>query len=148
MATATKTSTKRKSGSRSSNGRASTKRSGATSKSKSKTTSRSNSTRKPSNGSAPSKGRWSQIADKASKARVPLIAGGTAIASAAAGAAAHKFAESRSGANGKLGRLTSKLPSPGKLDAGKVKSAGERLSALGQQTADIAAAVEKTRKKH
>ena len=83
---------------------------------------------------------------------MPLIAGGTAIASAAAGAAAHKLAESRSGANGKLGRLTSKLSpgklSPGKLDPEKIKSAGERLSALGQQTADIAGAIEKTRKKH
>ncbi len=143
MATATKGSTRKKTATKSSNGRSSAKRSNSSRASAKRTNSRSTSSR---NGSA-AKGRLSQLADKASKARVPLIAGGAAIASAAAGAAAHKFAESRSGSNGKLRGLTSKL-SPGKLDAEKIRAAGERLSALGQQTADIAGAVEKTRKKH
>lgn len=37
---------------------------------------------------------------------------------------------------------------PGKLDLEMVKSAGERMSSVGQQTVDIATAGEKTRQKH
>ena len=74
------------------------------------------------------------------------------MASAAAGVAAQRHASNRSSTVGKLRRLPSNL-SPGKLNLGKLdvekmKSAGERMSALGQQTVDIANAVEKTRKKN
>jgi hypothetical protein len=41
------------------------------------------------------------------------------------------------------------LPRPnGKLDIGAVRATAERVSSLGQQAADIAGAIEKTRKKN
>jgi hypothetical protein len=47
--------------------------------------------------------------------------------------------------NGPLERL--RRASPPKLDLETVRSAGERLATLGQQTADAARAVEKVRSK-
>ena len=84
------------------------------------------------------------IADAAGKAKTPLIAGGTALLGVAAGAAIN-------------GRLSGKSRNPikrmrgasmPKLDLDTVKLAADRVSAYGQQASDIAAAVEKTRKKN
>ena len=84
------------------------------------------------------------IADAAGKAKTPLIAGGTALLGVAAGTAIS-------------GRLSGKSRNPitrlrgasmPKLDLDTVKLAADRVSAYGQQASDIAAAVEKTRKKN
>lgn len=93
-------------------------------------------------------------AEAASKAKVPLIAGGTALAGAAAGI----LIKDRLGVKRSKNPLK-RLPSAsmlkpgtslnlGKLDVGKVKSVAERVSAYGQQASDIASAVEKTQKKN
>jgi hypothetical protein len=94
------------------------------------------------------------VADAASKAKTPLIAGGTALVGAAAGAVVKdRLAANRS--NNPLKRLRGvSMPKPAtkldlsKLDLDTVKSAAERVSAYGQQASDIAAAVENTRKKN
>jgi hypothetical protein len=94
------------------------------------------------------------VADAASKAKTPLIAGGTALVGVAAGAMAKdRLAANRS--NNPLKRLRGvSMPKPvskldlSKLDMDTVKSAAERVSVYGQQASDIAAAVEKTRKKN
>ncbi len=94
------------------------------------------------------------VAEAASKARTPLLAGGTAIAGAAAGV----LIKDRLTANQSKSPLTRlrgvSIPNPvanldlSKVDLDSVKSAAERVSAYGQQASDIAAAVEKTRKKN
>ena len=90
------------------------------------------------------KSAGSTIADAAGKAKTPLIAGGTALLGVAAGAVLN-------------GRLSGKSKNPikrmrgasmPKLDLETVKSAADRVSAYGQQASDIAAAVERTRKKN
>lgn len=89
------------------------------------------------------------VADVASKAKVPLIAGGTAIAGAAAGVVLKdRLGASRS--RNPLNRLggISVPKSVAKLDLETVKSAADRVSAYGQQASDIAGAIEKTRKKN
>lgn len=98
------------------------------------------------------KGAAHVISDAASKARVPLIAGGTALVGAAAGAVIKdRFGTKRS--KNPLNRLrgvslpTSKLNLSG-LDLDKIKNGAERVSAYGQQASDIAGAMEKTRKKN
>ena len=89
------------------------------------------------------------VADVASKAKVPLIAGGTAIAGAAAGVVLKDrlgAGRSRNPLN-RLGGIS--VPkSVAKLDLETVKSAADRVSAYGQQASDIAGAIEKTRKKN
>jgi hypothetical protein len=89
------------------------------------------------------------VADVASKARVPLIAGGTAIVGAAAGVVL-KDRLGASKSKNPLKRLggMSMPKSAAKLDLDTVKSAAERVSAYGQQASDIAGAIEKTRKKN
>ena len=94
------------------------------------------------------------ISEAASKAKTPLIVGGTALVGAAAGAAVRgHLVKSRS--KGPLRGLRSiSVPKPGgtlnldSLDLEKVKSAADRVSAYGQQASDIASAAEKTRKKN
>ncbi len=67
----------------------------------------------------------------------------------AAGAVLHgRLAANRSKNPLKRLRGGSMPKPPTKLDLGAVKSAAERVSAYGQQASDIAAAVEKTRKKN
>ena len=85
------------------------------------------------------------VADAASKAKAPLIAGGTALAGVAAGA----VIKSRTGSNGKnpLKKLGGMKPA-GNIDLDTVKNVAERVTAYSQQASDIASAVEKTRKKH
>lgn len=94
------------------------------------------------------------IEEAASKAKIPLIAGGTALVGAAAGVVVKDHLE-RSRSNGPFRRLRAiSVPKPGRnlnlanLDLEKVKSAADRVSAYGQQASDIASAAEKTRKKH
>ncbi len=89
------------------------------------------------------------VVDAASKAKVPLIAGGTALAGAAAGAALKSRAGAGKSRNPlkRMGNLSMPKGAP-RLDLDTVKEAAERVSAYGQQAADIAAAVEKTRKKN
>lgn len=93
------------------------------------------------------------VAEAASKAKTPLIAGGTALAGAAAGAVLRdRLATKRS--KNPLKRLRGvSMPRPaskmdlGKLDLNTVKSMADRVSAYGQRASDIAAAVEQTRNK-
>jgi len=121
--------------------------------SKRKPASRSNSAATNGSGSVPemaldrTKAAGHAVADAASKARIPLIAGGTAVAGAAAGVILKdRFDRSR----GPLKRLKSvSLPKAARqLDLDTVKSAAERVSAYGQQASDVAGALEKTRKKN
>ena len=89
------------------------------------------------------------VADVASKAKVPLIAGGTAIVGAAAGVVL-KDRLGASKSKNPLNRLggMSMPKSAAKLDLDTVKSAADRVSAYGQQASDIAGAIEKARKKN
>ena len=89
------------------------------------------------------------VADVASKAKVPLIAGGTAIVGATAGVVL-KDRLGASKSKNPLNRLggMSMPKSAAKLDLETVKSAADRVSAYGQQASDIAGAIEKTRKKN
>ena len=126
----------------------------------SSTRARSKSTRarpKPRSSAQPKNGTAafaSAISEAASKAKTPLIAGGTALVGAAAGAVVKDRLE-RSQSKGPLRRLRGiSIPKPGgrlnlaNLDLEKVKSAADRVSAYGQQASDIASAAEKTRKKN
>lgn len=93
------------------------------------------------------------VAEAASKAKTPLIAGGTAIAGAAAGLAIKSRVDAKRSKNpfkriGAKAMPTPKMPGLGKLDLKSVKSTAEKVSAYGQQAADIAAAAEKTSKKN
>ena len=89
------------------------------------------------------------VADAASKAKVPLIAGGTAIVGAATGVVL-KDRLGASKSKNPLNRLggMSMPKSVAKVDLDTVKSAADRVSAYGQQASDIAGAIEKTRKKN
>jgi hypothetical protein len=92
------------------------------------------------------------ISEAASKAKTPLIVGGTALVGAAAGAVVRdRLGKKRS--KNPLNRLRGvSLRGPATklndLDLDKVKSTAERVSAYGQQASDIATAVQKTRKKN
>jgi hypothetical protein len=90
------------------------------------------------------KSAGSTIADVAGKAKTPLIAGGTAVLGVAAGAAINSRLSGKSKNPIKRMRGAS-MP---KVDLDTVKQAADRVSAYGQQASDIAAAVEKTRKKN
>ena len=119
----------------------------------SKSTSRSRRGSSNGSGSFPemavdrTKAAGSAVADAASKAKVPLIAGGTAIAGAAAGVV---LKDRLDRSRGPLKRLKSvSLPKAARqLDLDTVKAAAERVSAYGQQASDVAGALEKTRKKN
>ena len=122
-------------------------------KSTRKPTSRSNAASSNGSSSIPemavdrTKAAGNAVASAASKAKVPLIAGGTAIAGAAAGV----VLKDRLGrSQGPLKRLSNvSIPKSAKrLDLDTVKSAADRVSAYGQQASDVAAALEKTRKKN
>jgi hypothetical protein len=91
------------------------------------------------------------VADAASKAKTPLIAGGTAIAGAAVGAVVRDRLNGSS--KGPIRRLRgASLPKPArnlrKVDLDTVKTFADRMSAYGRQASDIAEAVERTRKKN
>jgi hypothetical protein len=128
----------------------STSRSGPKAPKKSGAAKRSTSKGGSANGSqAKSTTQLRAVADVASKAKVPLIAGGTAIVGAAAGVVLKDrlgAGKSRNPLN-RLGGMS--MPkSVAKLDLATVKSAADRVSAYGQQASDIAGAIEKTRKKN
>ena len=96
----------------------------------------------------------SSIAEAASKAKGPLIAGGTTLVGVAAGALIKSRMDAKQSKN-PLKRLGSpsmpsmpSMPNLGKIDLDKVKSGAERVSAYGQQASDIAKAIEKTQKKN
>jgi Tfp pilus assembly protein PilN len=112
----------------------------------------SNKTAASRNGaSSPVSSAGQTVAEAASKARTPLIAGGAALGGAAATLLVKNRMNARKGPIQKL-RAVSLPKSNAKLlknlDLGTVKSAAERVSSFGQQAADIAAAAEKTNKKH
>jgi hypothetical protein len=91
------------------------------------------------------------VADAASKAKTPIIAGGSAIAGVAVGAVVKDRMEGSS--KGPIKRLRgASLSKPArnlrKVDLDTVKSVADRMSAYGRQASDIAEAVEKTRKKN
>jgi len=94
------------------------------------------------------KGAGQTISQAAGKAKTPLIAGGTALLGVAAGAAVS--GRLSGGSKGPIKRIrgASMPKAMTKLDLDTVKSAADRVSAYGQQASDIAAAVEKTRKKN
>ena len=102
------------------------------------------------NGSPKPAGRT--MAAAASKAKTPLIAGGAALAGGAAAFLVKQRATASKGPMQRLRRVS--LPKPNgkldlsKVDLGTIKSTAERVSAFGQQAADVAAAAEKARKKH
>jgi hypothetical protein len=98
------------------------------------------------------KAAGSAVAGAASKAKTPLIAGGTALAGAAVGLVVKDRLDS-SGSKSPLKRLRgTSLPNPAsrlrKVDLDTVKSVADRMSVYGRQASDIAEAVEKTRKKN
>jgi Tfp pilus assembly protein PilN len=92
------------------------------------------------------------MAAVASKAKTPLIAGGAALTGGAAAFLINQRATASKGPIQRLRRVS--LPKPNgkldlsKVDLGTIKSTAERVSAFGQQAADVAAAAEKARKKH
>ena len=100
------------------------------------------------------KGAAHVISEAASKAKTPLIVGGTALVGVAAGAVVKdRFGKKRS--KNPLNRLrgvslreADDQAELNELDLDKVKSTAERVSAYGQQASDIATAVQKTRKKN
>jgi hypothetical protein len=162
--TKTKTTTKRATSSNGSRAKSSSSRKGSTAKrstaNRGSTTGRS---RSSSTSSARSKGNVESIKDTAvdrakgagqtiseaaGKARTPLIAGGTALLGVAAGAAINGRLSGKSKNPIKRIRGASVPKAMTKLDLDAVKSAADKVSAYGQQASDIAAAVEKTRKKN
>jgi hypothetical protein len=121
-----------------------TRRTGSSSrKTAAKPSSRSNAaSAKRSNRASNSRNGTSRLAEVAGKAKVPLIAGAAAAAGVVGGVVAGRRAQR---SNGPLERL--RHVSPPKVDLEAVRSAGERVATLGQQTADAARAVEKVRSK-
>ena len=92
----------------------------------------------------------------ASKAKVPLLAGGAAAAGIAGGVAARnrlgapKRAPKRSGALDALKGVSSLKPGGidlSKVDIDTITDAGKRAGEIGRQIGEIAGAVERARKK-
>ena len=111
----------------------------------------SNGNRATSNGAADkAKGAGKTLGAAMSKAKTPLILGGTAVAGVAAGAIA--LGRLRKGRSknplARLRALSVPKPSLDKLDLETVKSAADRVTAYGKQASDMASALEKTQKKH
>ena len=95
-------------------------------------------------------GRRKTLGAAMSKAKTPLIVGGTAVAGVAAGAVARGRLRKRRSKNplARLRALSVPKPSLDKLDLETVKSAADRVTAYGKQASDMASALEKTKKKH
>lgn len=92
------------------------------------------------------------VADTASKAKTPLIAGAIALVGAAGGAVIKSRLGAGNSKKSPLKRLggskqMAKLDL-GKLDLDTVKTLATQMKVYGQQASDIADAVEKTRKKN
>ena len=111
----------------------------------------SNGNRATSNGAADkAKGAGKTLGAAMSKAKTPLIVGGTAVAGVAAGAVARGRLTKRRSKNplARLRALSLPKPSLDRLDLETVKSAADRVTAYGKQASDMASALEKTQKKH
>ena len=111
----------------------------------------SNGNRATSNGAADkAKGAGKTLGAAMSKAKTPLIVGGTAVAGVAAGAVARGRLRKRRSKNplARLRALSLPKPSLDRLDLETVKSAADRVTAYGKQASDMASALEKTQKKH
>jgi hypothetical protein len=92
-----------------------------------------------------------KVAEFASKAKTPLMAGGAALAGIAGGVAL----KSRNDSRRPLKALRSvTLPKSlknmdlGKVDLNSITSAARRMQSIGEQVGDVADAADKTRKKH
>jgi hypothetical protein len=83
-----------------------------------------------------------KVAELASKAKGPLLAGGAALAGVAGGAALKSRSQNRRPIN----RL--KSVSMPKLDLDAVMDAARTVRSIGEQVGDVADAADKTRKKH
>ena len=92
------------------------------------------------------------VADAAAKAKIPLIAGATALVGAAGGAVIKSRLGAGKSKKSPLKRLGSSKQMAkldlGKLDLDTVKTLATQMKLYGQQASDIAEAVEKTRKKN
>jgi hypothetical protein len=155
-------SSKRAASKRSSSNRSNSSGNRATTKTAARPRSQSRSTAQSQNGAGSikdtaidkTKAAGHSVAEAAARAKTPLIAGGTALIGVAAGAVVKdRLATDRSKRPLKRLRRASALKPVTKLDFSQldldtVKSAADRVSAYGQQASDIAAAVEKTRKKN
>jgi hypothetical protein len=128
-------STKSNSTRRASSSNGTAKRKPASTRSKSPSSTRS----KPQ---PPVKQAAQAVAGVASKAKTPLIAGGTALVGAAAGVLA------KDRLNSKRSKNPLKRIGGAQIDLDKVKSAADRVSVYGRQASDIASAVQKARKKN
>jgi hypothetical protein len=92
-----------------------------------------------------------KVAELASKAKTPLLAGGAALAGVAGGVAL----KSRNQGRRPIGKLKSvSLPKSlksvdlGKLDVKTLTDAARTVRSIGEQVGDVADAADKTRKKH
>ena len=95
-----------------------------------------------------------KVAEFASKAKTPLMAGGAALAGIA-GIAGGVALKSRNDSRRPLKALRSvTLPKSvknmdlGKVDLNAITSAARRMQSIGEQVGDVADAADKTRKKH
>ena len=92
------------------------------------------------------------VDDAAAKAKIPLIAGATALVGAAGGAVIKSRLGAGKSKKSPLKRLGSSKQMAkldlGKLDLDTVKTLATQMKLYGQQASDIAEAVEKTRKKN
>jgi hypothetical protein len=130
-----------RSSSKSSGSRA--KRSNSRNGSSAKTRSRSTASRpRRSAQNGPVAKNGGKVAELASKAKGPLLAGGAAIAGIAGGAALKSRTQNR--------RPIDKLKSVSmpKVDLDALTSAARTVRSIGEQVGDVADAADKTRKKH
>jgi hypothetical protein len=134
----------------SSNGsRSGTSRSKSRSRSTARSTSSSAARRGSSDGAIAKTG--GKVAELASKAKAPLLAGGAALAGVAGGVAL----KSRNQNRRPIGKLKSvSLPKSlknvdlGKVDIDSLTDAARVVRSIGEQVGDVADAADKTRKKH
>ncbi len=105
--------------------------------------------RRSSNGAVAKAG--GKVAELASKAKTPLLAGGAALAGIAGGVALKSRDQLRRPLNG---LRSVSLPKSfknvdlGKVDLDAVMDAARQVRSLGEQVGDVVDAAEKTRKKH
>jgi hypothetical protein len=141
-----RSSSSRSSSTRSSRPKRSTSRNGSSGNGRSRSTrSTSNRARRTTqkttqNGAVAKTG--GKVAELASKAKGPLLAGGAALAGVAGGAAL----KSRSQNRRPIERL--KSVSMPKIDLDAITDAARAVRSIGEQVGDVADAADKTRKKH
>jgi hypothetical protein len=123
----------------------------ARSRSRSTTRSASSSGTRQGSSNGPVAKTGGKVAELASKAKTPLLAGGAALAGVAGGVAL----KSRNQGRRPIGKLKSvSLPKSlknvdlGKLDVKSLTDAARTVRSIGEQVGDVADAADKTRKKH